>query len=75
MGRIFFYVKERSKQKRYNEEFKIGVIMDMREHRLGLRETARKYELTVTLEASAGNMVQRWKSIYLEQGVMKERRG
>ena len=52
--------------------------MDMREHRLGYRETARKYKLTVTSEASAANMVQRWERIFLEEGaegLMKERRG
>ena len=66
------------KNKRYSAEFKIGVIMDMREHRLGYRETARKYKLTVTSEASAANMVQRWDRIFLEEGaagLMKERRG
>ena len=50
----------------------------MREHRLGYRETARKYNLTVTSESSAANMVQRWERIFLEEGaegLMKERRG
>ena len=66
------------KNKNYSSEFKIRVIMDMREHRLGYRETARKYNLTVTSEASAANMVQRWERIFLEEGaegLMKERRG
>ncbi len=66
------------KNKIYSAEFKISVIMDMREHHLGFRETARKYNLTVTSEASAANMVQRWERIYLEEGaegLMKERRG
>ena len=66
------------KQKKYSSEFKLSVIMDMREHRLGYRETARKYKLTVTSEASAATMVQRWERIYLEEGaegLMKERRG
>ena len=66
------------KNKKYSSEFKISVILDMREHRLGYRETARKYKLTVTSEASAANMVQRWERIYLEEGaegLMKERRG
>ena len=70
--------KKGSKQKRYSTEFKLGVIMDMREHRLGYRETARKYNLTVTSESSAANMVQRWERIFLEEGaegLMKERRG
>ena len=66
------------KNKKYSSEFKIHVIMDMREHRLGYRETARKYKLTVSSEASAANMVQRWERIFLEEGaegLMKERRG
>ena len=70
--------KKGQQQRIYSAEFKIGVIMDMREHRLGYRETARKYELTVTSEASAANMVQRWERIFLEEGaegLMKERRG
>ncbi len=35
--------KKGQKQKRYSAEFKIGVIMDMREHHLGYRKTVRKY--------------------------------
>ena len=31
------------KNKKYSSEFKISVIMDMREHHLGYRETMRKY--------------------------------
>ena len=70
--------KTARKNKNYSSEFKLSVIMDMREHRLGFRETARKYELTVSSEASAANMIQRWERIYLEEGaegLMKERRG
>lgn len=70
--------KKGQKQKRYSAEFKIGVIMEMREHQLGYRETARKYNLTITSEASAANMVQRWERIYLQEGAegfMEERRG
>ena len=66
------------KNRNYSSEFKISVIMDMREHRLGYRETARKYDLTLTSESSAANMVQRWERIFLEEGaegLMKERRG
>ena len=33
------------KNKNYSPEFKIRVIMDMREHRLSYHETVRKYEL------------------------------
>ena len=66
------------KQKKYSSEFKLCVIMDMREHHMGYRETARKYELVRQSEASAATMVQRWERIYLEEGaegLMKERRG
>ncbi len=31
------------KNKVYSAEFKISVILDMREHHLGYRETVRKY--------------------------------
>ena len=31
------------KNKSYSSEFKISVIMDMREHKLGYNETIRKY--------------------------------
>ncbi len=33
------------KNKTYSTEFKVNVIMDMREHHMGYRETARKYSL------------------------------
>ena len=65
-------------QRRYSSEFKICVIMDMRENHLSYRETARKYDLVVQSEASAATMVQKWERIYLEEGtegLMKERRG
>ena len=66
-------------QKRYSAEFKIGVIMDMREHRMGYRETVRKYwDVSKGQEANYKNAVQRWERIYLEEGaegLMKERRG
>ena len=66
------------KNKSYSAEYKIGVIMDMREHHLGYRETARKYNLVKQSESSAATMLHRWERIYLEEGaegLMKERRG
>ena len=66
------------KNKVYSAEFKIGVIMDMREHRLSYCETVRKYELGKVTTGGAIAMVQRWERIYLEEGaegLMKERRG
>ena len=66
-------------QQKYSAEFKIGVIMDMREHRMGYRETVRKYwNVSKGQEANYKNAVQRWERIYLEEGaegLMKERRG
>ena len=66
------------KNKTYSTEFKVNVIMDMREHHMGYRETARKYSLVRQSEASAASMVQRWERIFLEEGaegLMKEIRG
>ena len=66
------------KNKTYSAEFKISVIMDMRENRLGYRETARKYDLVRQSESSAASILHRWERIYLEEGaegLMKERRG
>lgn len=64
------------KNRNYNAEFKISVIMDMREQHLGYRETARKYELGTS--GSVVNTLKRWEHIFLEEGaegLMKERRG
>ena len=68
------------KQKNYSSEFKISVIMDMREHHLGYRETVRKHfgAKTRTEEDLYKPSVQRWERIFLEEGaegLMKERRG
>ena len=67
------------KNRRYNAEFKIGVIMDMREHHLGYCETVRKYwPVTGSNVDYYKNAVKRWERIFLEEGaegLMKERRG
>lgn len=63
--------KKGEKQKRYSPEFKISVILDMREHHLGFRETGKKYGITHPV-------ILRWERIYMEEGaegLMKERRG
>ena len=73
-----FMAKKGQKQKKYSAEFKIGVIMDMREHRLSYHETVRKYELGNDKQGGARLMLQRWERIYWEEGaegLMKERRG
>ncbi len=72
--------KKGSTQKRYSTEFKIGVIMDMRENHMSYSETVRKY-WGVENKAECSNYrhsVTRWERIFLEEGaegLMKERRG
>ena len=65
--------------RRYSTEFKICVIMDMREHHLGYNETVRKYwDISKGQEDNYKNIVKRWERIFLEEGaegLMKERRG
>ena len=68
------------KNKVYSAEFKIGVIMDMREHHLGYRETARKHfdAKSRSEEERYKDSIRRWERIFLEEGaegLMKERRG
>ena len=70
--------KKGQKQKKYSAEFKLTVIMDIRENHLGYREAARKYEIGKNENGGAHQMIQRWERIYLEEGaegLMKERRG
>ena len=70
--------KKGQKQKKYSAEFKINVIMDMREHRLSYYETARKYGILGNSKGGAICTLHRWERIYLEEGaegLMKERRG
>ena len=72
--------KKGSKQKRYSTEFKIGVIMDMRDNHMSYSETVRKYWV-VESKAECSNYrhcLTRWERIFLEEGaegLMKERRG
>lgn len=65
--------------KKYSAEFKITVIMDMLEHHMGYRETARKYwGVSRGEDLNYMNNVIRWERIYLKEGVgglMKERNG
>jgi len=71
--------KTGKENRRYSSEFKICVIMDMREHHLGYRETVRKYwDISQGQEENYKNIVKRWERIFLEEGaegLMKERRG
>ena len=64
--------------KKYSAEFKIRVIMEMREHHLGYSEAARKYGIANKSMGGAINTIQKWERIFLEEGaegLMKERRG
>lgn len=67
------------KNKVYSAEFKIGVIIDMREHHMCYSEVVRKYWNTnKRKEPNYIKQIQRWERIYLEEGaegLMKERRG
>ena len=70
--------KTKRKYKKYSPEFKISVIMDMREHRLGYCETVRKYELGSVKTGGAIYMLKGWERIFLEEGaegLMKQRQG
>ena len=65
--------------RRYSTEFKMCVIMAMREHHLSYGETVRQYwEEAKGKEPNYIHRVQRWERIFLEEGsegLMKERRG
>ena len=68
------------KQHKYSPEFKICVIMDMRDNHMSYSEAVRKY-WGVKSKAECSNYrhcLTRWERIYLEEGaegLMKERRG
>ena len=64
--------------KNYSPEFKLSVILDMREHHLSYSETVRKYDLIQQSRTAAVCMLQRWERKYLEEGIeglAKENRG
>ena len=74
-----FMARKGTIQQKYSAEFKIGVIIDMREHHLSYNETIRKYwDISRGQEHNYQKQIQRWERIYLEEGaegLMKERRG
>ena len=59
--------KEKTRRK-YSPEFKLSVIMDMRENNLSYNETVRKYELGSVESGGARYMLRRWERVYLEEG-------
>ena len=73
-----FMSREKKFNTKYSAEFKIAVIMDMRENHLSYSQTVRKYGLGNLQSGGARYMLHRWERIYLEEGAagfMKERRG
>lgn len=60
--------KRGTKQNKYSPEFKLSVILDMRNNHLGYRETARKYWPETSQENSKHEMIKKWERIYLEEG-------
>lgn len=64
---------------KYSAEFKISVIMDMRESHLSYKATVRKYwGVGNGQEHNYTNRLKLWERIYLEEGaagLMTERRG
>lgn len=53
---------------KYSPEFKISVIIGMREQELSYHETVRRYGLGNPETGGARKMVQNWERIYLEEG-------
>ena len=77
-GGAFFMAKKGQTFKKYSPEFKLSVILDMREHHLSYSETVRKYDLIQQSRTAAVCMLQRWERKYLEEGIeglAKENRG
>ena len=69
--------KKGQKYRKHSPEFKLSVIMDMRENHLSYRETARKYSIGSN-ESQGKDRLRGWERIYLEEGaagLMAERRG
>ena len=70
--------KKGQKLRHYSPEFKLSVIMDMRENHLSYKETMRKYLLGSGRTGGPIGMIQRWERTYLEEGfegLAIERRG
>ena len=61
--------KKGTKNKKYSPEFKLSVILDMRENHLSYKETVRRYDLGKIDSGGARQMLQRWERKYLEEGI------
>ena len=63
--------------KKYSPEFKLSVILDMREHKLSYHETMRKY-FPHLADSKNFSFLLKWERKYLEEGIeglSKENRG
>ena len=63
--------------KKYSPEFKLSVILDMREHKLSYHETMRKY-FPHLADSKNFSFLLKWERKYLEEGIeglAKENRG
>ena len=70
--------KKGTKNKNYSPEFKLSVILYMRNNHLSYHETIRKYWGNDVYEQNYIKQVQRWERKYLEEGIKgleKENRG
>ena len=75
-GGAFFMAKKGQTFKKYSPEFKLSVILDMREHRLSYSETMRKY--FPDLGTRNFQFLKQWERKYLEEGIeglAKDNRG
>ena len=67
-----FMAKKGQTFKKYSPEFKLSVILDMRNNNLGYNETMRKYNINAHMS------IQNWERKYLEEGIeglAKDNRG
>ena len=79
-GGAFFMKRKKEWNTKYSPEYKISVIMDMRENNLSYSETVRKYWHTKSKAETSNyrSQVKNWERIYLEEGeagFYVERRG
>ena len=75
-GGAFFMAKKGQEFKKYSPEFKLSVILDMRENHLTYTETMCKWLPHV--DKRTVSIIQRWERKYLEEGyegLMKDNRG
>ena len=60
--------KKGVKHRKYSPEFKLSVIMDMRENSLSYKEAVRKYSLGNHRYGGPSAMIKGWEMTYLEEG-------